>query len=99
MEEKPGNLTFLRGLHKVCSHIMVRSDLLCRLYKVCSHIMARSDLLCRLYKVCSHIMVRSDLFLCPREWSVCHVVSHICTHCGLIFKSQGNRNFNTTGLL
>ena len=36
------------GLHKVCSPIMARSDLLCGLH---------ND------KVCSHIMVRSDLFL------------------------------------
>ena len=41
--------------------------------------------LCGLHKVCSHIMARSDLFICPRESSACHVVSHTCTHCRPIF--------------
>ena len=41
--------------------------------------------LCGLHKVCSHIMTRSNLFICPRESSACHVVSHTCSHRGPIF--------------
>ena len=79
---------FVCGLHKVCSHILARSDLLCGLHKVRSHIMARSDLLCGLHKVCSHIMARSDLFryLSKRIERLSRgLVSHTCTHCGPIF--------------
>ena len=61
----------LCGLHKVCSHIMPRSDLLCCLHNVCNHIMARSDLLCCLHKVCNHIMARSDLLCC---------LHNVCNH-------------------
>ena len=39
-------------------------------------------LFCGLHNVCSHITARSNSFICQRDSSACHVVSHTCTLCG-----------------
>ena len=62
-------------------------------------VLTSSSFLCGLHNVCGHTTSRSDLFIYPRLWSACQVVSHTCTYCGPIFFNFGRLLYKTKTLV